>query len=72
MSAVNPSATLFFRYSQRNGLRRLALPPVSMANSICFSPDGGTMYFTDSLHVPGCTGLADAPSDDARIVEPVR
>jgi L-arabinonolactonase len=39
----------FYQYSQRHGLRQLALPAVSIANSICFSPDGGTMYFTDSL-----------------------
>lgn len=39
----------FYQYSLRHGLRRLALPPVRIANSICFSPDGRTMYFTDSL-----------------------
>jgi sugar lactone lactonase YvrE len=39
----------FFQYSSAHGLRRLALPAVSIANSICFSPDGRTMYFTDSL-----------------------
>lgn len=38
----------FYQYSARHGLRRLALPPVRIANSICFSPDGGTMYFTDT------------------------
>lgn len=29
-------------------LERLALPPVAIANSICFSPDGSTMYYCDS------------------------
>ena len=38
----------FYQYSTRYGLRRLALPAVTIANSICFSPDGGTMYFADS------------------------
>ncbi len=38
----------FYQYSARYGLRRLALPAVTIANSICFSPDGGTMYFADS------------------------
>ncbi len=39
----------FYQYSVRHGLRRLALPAVSIANSICFSPDGGTMYFCDTF-----------------------
>lgn len=39
----------FYQYSVQHGLRRLALPAVSIANSICFSRDGGTMYFTDTL-----------------------
>jgi len=39
----------FYQYSTRHGLRRLALPAVAIANSICFSPDGTTMYFTDTL-----------------------
>jgi len=38
----------FYQYSQRHGLRRLALPAVSIANSICFSPDGTTLYFCDT------------------------
>jgi len=38
----------FYQYSSRHGLRRLALDHVTIANSICFSPDGGTMYFCDS------------------------
>jgi len=39
----------FYQYSLQHGLRRLALPAVAIANSICFSPDGETMYFTDTL-----------------------
>ncbi len=39
----------FYQFSARHGLRRLALPSVGIANSICFSPDGRTMYFCDSV-----------------------
>ena len=39
----------FYQYSMPHGLRRLALPTVAIANSICFSLDGGTMYFCDTL-----------------------
>lgn len=39
----------FYQYSLRHGLRRLALPAVAIANSVCFSPDGATMYFSDTL-----------------------
>ncbi|MFG6412898.1 SMP-30/gluconolactonase/LRE family protein [Roseateles sp. DC23W] len=39
----------FYQYSLPHGLRRLALPAVAIANSICFSLDGRTMYFCDSL-----------------------
>lgn len=38
----------FYQYSMRHGLRRLALPAVAIANSICFSLDGSTMYFCDT------------------------
>ncbi|SFW53216.1 SMP-30/gluconolactonase/LRE family protein [Luteibacter sp. UNCMF366Tsu5.1] len=38
----------FWRYSADGKLTRLALPKAAITNSICFSPDGGTMYFTDS------------------------
>ena len=38
----------FYQYSLQHGLRRLSLPPVAIANSICFSLDGATMYFTDT------------------------
>jgi L-arabinonolactonase len=39
----------FYQYSAQHGLRRLALPGVSIPNSICFSPDGRTLYYCDSL-----------------------
>jgi L-arabinonolactonase len=46
--AGNPPTGSFYQWSTRSGLRRLDLPHVGIANSICFSPDGGTMYFCDS------------------------
>jgi sugar lactone lactonase YvrE len=39
----------FYQFSLRHGLRRLALPAVAIANSICFSIDGKTMYFADTM-----------------------
>jgi len=39
----------FYQFSFHRGLRRLDLPSVVIPNSICFSPDGRTMYFCDSL-----------------------
>lgn len=39
----------FYQYSTTNGLRRLALEGVAIANSICFSPDGRLMYYCDTL-----------------------
>ncbi len=38
----------FYQYSHRRALRRLDLGGVAIPNSICFSPDGATMYFCDS------------------------
>lgn len=38
----------FWRYTHDGNLHRLALPKAAITNSICFSPDGETMYFTDS------------------------
>ncbi len=38
----------FYRLSHDLKLERLPLPNVAIANSICFSPDGATMYFCDS------------------------
>jgi L-arabinonolactonase len=39
----------FYQYSSSHGLRRLDVGGVVIPNSICFSPDGRTMYFCDSL-----------------------
>jgi L-arabinonolactonase len=58
----------FYQYSLRHGLRKLTLPSVRIANSICFSPDGRTMYFTDTP-----TGLIQQcayDSDCATVGEP--
>lgn len=44
----HPATGSFYQWSTAAGLRRLDLPRVGIANSICFSPDGGTMYFCDS------------------------
>jgi len=39
----------FWRLDAALRLERLDLPGVAISNSIAFSPDGGTMYFCDSL-----------------------
>jgi sugar lactone lactonase YvrE len=44
----HPATGSFYQWSTASGLRRLDLPRIGIANSICFSPDGGTMYFCDS------------------------
>lgn len=41
-------------------IETLDLPQVRIPNSICFSPDGGTMYYADSLQ--GCIFCCDYPS----------
>ena len=46
--AEDGPAGSFYQYSARHGLRRLDLGGVTIANSICFSRDGRTMYFCDS------------------------
>jgi sugar lactone lactonase YvrE len=38
----------FYQYSTAHGLRRLDLPRCRVSNSLSFSPDGRTMYFTDT------------------------
>jgi L-arabinonolactonase len=44
----------FYRLNADLTLERLALPPVAISNSICFSPDGHTMYYCDSLSKTIC------------------
>ncbi|WP_113632971.1 SMP-30/gluconolactonase/LRE family protein [Pectobacterium peruviense] len=44
------SVGAFYRFNAATlDVERLALPSVAIANSLCFSPDGGTMYYCDSL-----------------------
>lgn len=38
----------FYQFSGQHGLRRLALPAVAEASSICFSGDGSRMFFADA------------------------
>lgn len=38
----------FYRYGADGRLGTLDLPKAAITNSICFSPDGGTMYFCDT------------------------
>jgi sugar lactone lactonase YvrE len=55
----------FYQYSRAHGLRRLDLPRIGIANSICFSPDGGTIWFCDSpSRVIRC---GDYDAGDARV-----
>jgi sugar lactone lactonase YvrE len=44
----HPRIGSFYQYSSAHGLRRLDLDNPGIANSICFSPDGATMWFADS------------------------
>jgi L-arabinonolactonase len=64
----HPRSTIgsFYQYSTRHGLRRLALPAVAIANSICFSLDGRTMYFCDTLtqRIQQCDYDADGAQVD--------
>ena len=45
----NAAIGSFYQYSARHGLRRLALPQAAIPNSICFSLDGLTLYYCDSM-----------------------
>ena len=44
----HPAIGSFYQWCTTAGLRRLDLPRAGIANSICFSPGGETMYFCDS------------------------
>lgn len=44
-----PAIGGFYRLNADLSLQRLPLPAVSIANSICFSPDGNSMFFCDSM-----------------------
>ncbi|MGW8392481.1 SMP-30/gluconolactonase/LRE family protein [Pseudoduganella sp. HUAS MS19] len=53
----------FYRLGHNLQLELLPLAPVAIANSICFSPDGATMYFCDSLSgMIRCCDYGDAVS----------
>lgn len=54
-----------YQYSTRHGLRRLDVGEVGIANSICFSPDGRTMYFCDSMQ--GCITACDYDAERAAV-----
>lgn len=65
----HPATGSFYQWSPRHGLRRLDLPTVGIANSICFSPDGASMYFCDSPQrriMRGHYHPEDARVDDVR------
>ena len=47
-TGANPPLGRFYQFSARHGLRPLPLATAAIPNSICFSPDGGTLYFCDS------------------------
>lgn len=49
-----------YQFSAARGLRRLATGAVAIANSICFSPDGGTIYWADSPRRQIMAGRYDA------------
>lgn len=55
----------FYQYSQRYGLRRLALPAVAAATSIAFSPDGRRMVFADAAR--GAIMQCDYEPERARV-----
>jgi L-arabinonolactonase len=55
----------FYQYSQRHGLRRLALPAVVKAASIAFSPDGSRMYFADAAR--GALMQCDYDAEHAKV-----
>ena len=58
----------FYQYASTQGLRRLDLPGVAIANSLCFSLDGRTLYGCDTLtrRIFQC----DYDSEDARVGAP--
>lgn len=59
-----------YQYSARHGLRGLDLPGVVIPNAICFSADGGTMYYCDSVRPE--LWCCDYDADRARCTQPRR
>ncbi len=63
MDAGEPVQTIgrFHRFNAATlKTETLDLPEVAIPNSICFSPDGSTMYYADSLQ--GCIFCCNYPS----------
>lgn len=48
-TGASPPLGRYYQFSIAHGLRPLPLPAAAIPNSICFSPDGATMYFCDSV-----------------------
>jgi sugar lactone lactonase YvrE len=61
----HPPTGSFYQFSIAHGLRRLALPPAAIPNSICFSLDGRTMYYCDSP--AGCIMQCHYEAGSARV-----
>ena len=47
-TGADPPLGRYYQFSIAHGLRPLPLPDAAIPNSICFSPDGATLYFCDS------------------------
>lgn len=60
----------FYQYSSAHGLRRLELPHCAVSNSITFSPDGRTLYFTDTPTGVICSCSYDADSAQVTDIRP--
>jgi len=68
-TGAHPPLGRYYQFSAAHGLRTLPLPAAAIPNSICFSPDGGTLYFCDSAQsrILRC----DYDPDAARVSPPV-
>ncbi len=47
-TGAEPPLGRYYQFSAAHGLRPLPLPAAAVPNSICFSPEGGTLYWCDS------------------------
>jgi L-arabinonolactonase len=60
----------FWRLNADLTLERLPLEGVAISNSLAFSPDGGTMYYCDSLaRTIRCCHYGDAPASSRRFAD---
>lgn len=66
-TGASPPLGRYYQFSAAHGLRPLPLPTAAIPNSICFSPDGGTLYFCDSVQprIMRCDYDPDAASVSA-------